>query len=410
VRLLVTVLFMTALFMTVLLAPAGSEQCFAAEEQLELIAGDMQPGPLREITAAGDVLLSGTPKTWPLAQLRSWQQIARKGTTREATLTVQGRHGLRASPQDVRFNGDTFLCTWADGLSVPLPFDAVRSVAFSAGPLPAQWQTLLEQPPREQDRLFIQVGEGNTIETLDVLLAEITAEQVSFEVGGNRRSIARAKVRGVVLADAGTPPTPIALATLLDGSRLPIAAVSFREQQWQLRWTGASESVSLARESVVRIDFHSPALKFVSDLTPVTVREETVFTLPAPWQRDRSCGGHPLTLAGRVYDRGLGVHARSELVFEVPAGARLLLATLGIDDAAARVAGTRTPLGHCEYVVLGDGRELFRQRVRGGEAPFPLRLELPPVRQVTLLVEPGEDFDFADHANWCDARFILRLP
>jgi hypothetical protein len=29
---------------------------------------------------------------------------------------------------------------------------------------------------------------------------------------------------------------------------------------------------------------------------------------------------------------------------------------------------------------------------------------------VTLLVEPGEGLDLADHADWCDARFIKNRP
>jgi hypothetical protein len=35
-----------------------------------------------------------------------------------------------------------------------------------------------------------------------------------------------------------------------------------------------------------------------------------------------------------------------------------------------------------------------------------MRIDIRERKQVTLIVEPGEDLDLADHANWCDARVI----
>ena len=52
------------------------------------------------------------------------------------------------------------------------------------------------------------------------------------------------------------------------------------------------------------------------------------------------------------------------------------------------------------------GRELARQRMRGGEKPKPLNLSVAGVKRLTLAVEAGEDLDLADHADWADARLI----
>ncbi|MEX0585305.1 MAG: NPCBM/NEW2 domain-containing protein, partial [Pirellulales bacterium] len=57
-------------------------------------------------------------------------------------------------------------------------------------------------------------------------------------------------------------------------------------------------------------------------------------------------------------------------------------------------------------VVLADGKEVLRQRMRGGEAPKEIRVSTAGADQVTLVVEPGEDLDLADHADWCDVRFV----
>jgi hypothetical protein len=58
------------------------------------------------------------------------------------------------------------------------------------------------------------------------------------------------------------------------------------------------------------------------------------------------------------------------------------------------------------FVVLADGQPLLTRRLKGNESPEDIHLPIAGREQVTLLVEPGEGLDLADHANWCDARFI----
>jgi hypothetical protein len=140
-------------------------------------------------------------------------------------------------------------------------------------------------------------------------------------------------------------------------------------------------------------------LRWLSDSDPAAVREETLLTLPRPWQRDKSVAGKPLTLGKQEFARGIGVHARSELTFAVPEGFDLFLATVGID---ASTQGR----GDCIVKVLLDGEEAFAQRLKGTDSPVQIKIELKKAKQLTLVVEPGADLDFADHLNWCDARWL----
>ena len=116
-------------------------------------------------------------------------------------------------------------------------------------------------------------------------------------------------------------------------------------------------------------------------------------------QRDRSVTGKTLTLGTKTYSRGLGVHSRSELTFEVPEGFDLFVATVGIDASAGGK-------GDCQFELLDGNRSLWRQRIKGSDAQQAVRVELKGVKQLTLLVDPGADFDLGDHADWCDARFL----
>jgi hypothetical protein len=150
---------------------------------------------------------------------------------------------------------------------------------------------------------------------------------------------------------------------------------------------------------VVCVSVRSDRLVYLSDLTPVEVEEESIVAFPRAWQRDRSVGGRALKLGERVFSKGIGVQARSRLVFRTNAEFELMTATVGID---AETSGR----GDCIFIVLGDGQELFRKRLKGSDPPHDLRVDIEGVREMTLLVEPGEDLDFGDHADWCDACFI----
>jgi len=109
--------------------------------------------------------------------------------------------------------------------------------------------------------------------------------------------------------------------------------------------------------------------------------------------------GKPLTLGGRVYEKGLGVHARSSLTFASEKKWDVLAATIGLDAAAGGK-------GDCVFVVLVDGQPLLTQRVKGKDPPQDIQVPISGREQITLVVEPGEGLDLADHADWCDARFL----
>jgi NPCBM/NEW2 domain-containing protein len=49
-------------------------------------------------------------------------------------------------------------------------------------------------------------------------------------------------------------------------------------------------------------------------------------------RRDRSIQDRPLSIAGKEYARGIGAHARSEMVYEIERPFRRFVAVAGVDD------------------------------------------------------------------------------
>ena len=112
--------------------------------------------------------------------------------------------------------------------------------------------------------------------------------------------------------------------------------------------------------------------------------------------------GLPIKIGEQVYDKGLGFSSGMQLEFSNEGPYDLFLAEIGIDDDALG-------RGDCEFVVKAEQDELFRVRVKGGDPAKLIKVDITGYRSVTLEVDPGNDLDIADHADWADACFLQSL-
>ncbi len=117
-------------------------------------------------------------------------------------------------------------------------------------------------------------------------------------------------------------------------------------------------------------------------------------------QTNTNCTGKPITVEGEVFERGLGTHADSELVYKlVPRFARFV-AVCGLDNSAGSNGSIR-------FTVLVDGEKLFQSPIiTAGERKAYVDVPIEGGKQLTLLVDDaGDGIDF-DHADWAEAGFI----
>ena len=109
----------------------------------------------------------------------------------------------------------------------------------------------------------------------------------------------------------------------------------------------------------------------------------------------------PLRIAGQPYGRGMGVHAVSELAYDLEPIFARFVAAVGVDDECQQ------PTASVVFEVYADDRCLFRSGVkRRGEAPDLVNVELPRgARHLRLVVTDAGDGNGWDHADWADAGF-----
>jgi len=134
---------------------------------------------------------------------------------------------------------------------------------------------------------------------------------------------------------------------------------------------------------------------FLSDLRPLSVSQGW-----GDLRADRTVDGYRIRLNGRSYGHGLGTHAPSRILYEIPEGYGWLETTVGIDDETDGRGSTTVS-------ILLDGSSVYDSpKLRGGHPPAVTRIPLDGARQVQLEANPTSDGQQHDHVCWADIRLV----
>ncbi|MBQ4824535.1 NPCBM/NEW2 domain-containing protein [Leisingera sp. HS039] len=123
-------------------------------------------------------------------------------------------------------------------------------------------------------------------------------------------------------------------------------------------------------------------------------------------ERNRSNGeagsadGNQITIGGATYAKGVGVHAGSEIVVDIPEGARRFISDIGVDDEVGAN-------GSVTFKVYGDNQLLFESgTLTGNDGAGKVDVSVAGYSQLRLVVGDAGDGNGADHADWAGARFV----
>lgn len=113
---------------------------------------------------------------------------------------------------------------------------------------------------------------------------------------------------------------------------------------------------------------------------------------------NRSVRLTPLTVNGKVYKRGLGVHSISRLFYQLGGNAISISGKVGADD-------NNLFAGHLQFKIIGDKKVLWKSGVmKKGDNIKSFDIPLKNIDKVLLLVEECGDGIMYDHADWIDAK------
>lgn len=220
-----------------------------------------------------------------------------------------------------------------------------------------------------------------------------------FNFRGRSAAFSPGKAWGVVFAETSEARAAPLVCIVGDEHRVAGEIVGATADSIRLQERETIIEVPVARIREIR--FNSDRVLYLSQRTPTDIEQRPFFDVSWPVRFDRSVSNGPLTIRGRRFGSGIGVHAWCGLRFDVPEGFRQLAATVGIDDA------TRGQ-GRVQFVVLGEtGRELFRSdALTGQDAARDIIVDITGQSRIRLIAEPLGPLDIGGHANWADARLI----
>lgn len=185
---------------------------------------------------------------------------------------------------------------------------------------------------------------------------------------------------------------------------------TYRYQVSATGWDGrashpATVEVTTPEQPMRPPDPPAPTLH-LSDLKPAVPR--------IGWGKpgfDRSVEGKPLTLEGKTYAKGLGLHANAVIICPIPPGVRRFVAIAGLDDEKKS-----DPRASVTFQVHGDVKEMGEAPVLLAESPilsaetlrsWAFNVELNSrFKELRLVITDGGDGIASDHADWVNAGFL----
>lgn len=110
----------------------------------------------------------------------------------------------------------------------------------------------------------------------------------------------------------------------------------------------------------------------------------------------------PLTVNGVVYERGIGAHSISRMLYDLGGKAVSVSGLVGADD-------NNLYAGKLQFKIIGDKKELWKSGVmQKGDPVKEFNVNLSGIDKVLLLVEECGDGIMYDHADWLNVKFVTR--
>lgn len=292
---------------------------------------------------------------------------------------------------------------------IDLKLDCLSAIQFTGAR--TAWPRKNPEKIESNDLFYYASGDRD-----DGTISSLSREGIEYLSNTfGKKTVAPKDMAAIYLAlvdKTAIPPETNALewiVTVREGSTLRGKVTSIEEGILTLQspygWT-----LRASLSNVSTIFFKNGRIVYLSDLPFAKppeenanfIRGETPLAsdLVRPCQRDRSAAEGPLLLRGMEYRKGLGVHSRSVLTFDISAGYRRFDTLAGIDDCAQG-------RGDVIFQVFVDGRKIWDSgSVKGNEKPRTASLDISEGKELQLVVDFGETGSMSDYADWAQAHLI----
>lgn len=259
---------------------------------------------------------------------------------------------------------------------------------------------------KSEDTAYIRTSDGKVHRVVGEVL-EMNDQSLRFLYQGQEREVKLERVVGLVLHKRRDQKKNnlelLSLVRLVGGSQVP-GAVSFDEVSQVnigLPWGGQVSVTKEDLESVKTINARSVSL---TEMIPESVTEVPFFNQVFPYQVNRSFSGKQLQIGKQIFSKGLCVHAKTVLVYQLDQQFEKFSVTPGLQNETGAS-------GNVSVAIIADGKTLFEnQEFTSQTQQEPLNLDVSGCKTLTLTVDFGKNQNVGDRFVWGAPQLIRATP
>lgn len=162
----------------------------------------------------------------------------------------------------------------------------------------------------------------------------------------------------------------------------------------------AGQERTCTADQLVSVRILGGRIVWLTELDPAKEEQTSLLGTRWPLQVNRNVTGGPLLLAGNRFERGLGVHTRSVLTYNLDGSFTNFSLRCGLDDSAV-------PHGQANLAIVLDGKKLWEAKtMNAGQISPPLNLPIVDGHTLELRAELAGKLDVLGRVDWVDVVLV----
>jgi NPCBM/NEW2 domain len=321
----------------------------------------------------------------------------------DARVYLAGDEQLYGKLEAITEEALTLTTPWGD--RVDLPMTRILGVYLGMSDHKETAESFAKRLKARGDKdLLLARSKDGEIVAINGIVEGAKANKLTFLYQEKSRTLPLKMVEGLILAarpGLKSPTEVRPIFTLGGGIAISGRWDAIEAAVWKVE-TPWGQMLKLPAAEVRQVRFQGGQMTYLSDLEPSQVEESPYFGRKVSFRKDANLAGGPLKLDGQVIEKGLAVHARSALTYDLERRYARFEALVGFDESGRKK-------GRVDCRVLADGKEIYANPDLRADAPS-VRLSLPVAgaEQLKLVVDFGPDEDTGDRVIWANARLYRR--
>lgn len=267
----------------------------------------------------------------------------------------------------------------------------------------------LSPETKEEDMVYLFNGDKDKGTIMGINTETLTIKSSLYD---KEKVYPMRDISGITFCQITKPPQepegPVGILICQNGSRLTGKIQKLQDKVLYFD-SPYGTPYQLAQDMIAHIYFKNARCVYLSDLEPTQVKEyNSVSAQPPgttpflwPYQKDKSVvKGEIISLQGKRYYKGLGIHANCELTYKLDSLYKRFFSMIGLDDESGKG-------GSVKFAVYLDKRKAYESElIKWGDKPKKVDLNVENAQELRLVVTDGGDWLILDRAAWAGARLI----